>query len=53
MEDQFKNDKKWRESRANLPIEEKIKILVRLQRIAFTLAKQNGRACREPWSINV
>lgn len=36
---------------ARLPIEEKLKILVRMQRIAADIAKANGRPVREPWVL--
>lgn len=42
-----------RRERADLPIEQKVAILVRLQGINAQLARQKGRRVREPWKINI
>ena len=36
---------------ASLPIEEKIEILVKLQQMAFEVAKAQGRESKRPWNI--
>ena len=40
-----------RREQASAPIERKIAALVRLQRINAQIARQKGRAYREPWQI--
>lgn len=53
LEEIFQAKEEFRKERAKLPIEEKIKILVRLQEIANEAAKTTGR--REPrpiWPID-
>lgn len=37
---------------ADLPIEEKVAIVVKLQQVAHRIAKQTGRPCREPWVLD-
>lgn len=36
---------------AALPVEEKVTILVQLQRISTDIARQSGRESQEPWDI--
>ncbi len=36
---------------ASLPVEEKVTILVQLQRISSDIARQSGREAQEPWDI--
>lgn len=43
--------KQWRKEQAALPIEEKVKILIKLQHIAYQIAQQVGRPCRKPWGM--
>ncbi len=38
-----------RHEQANLPIEEKVAILIKLQTINAQIAKQKGRPVHEPW----
>lgn len=37
---------------ARLPIEEKLRILVEMQRLAAEIARSNGRPVREPWVLD-
>lgn len=48
----FKAKKERRQILAQLPIEEKIKILVKLQEIASPILAQRG-INKHPWKINV
>lgn len=53
MEDIFKAKAEFRKERAKLPFEEKIKILVKLQQIAYEAALASGkREARTPWKID-
>jgi len=36
---------------ARLPIEEKIRILVRMQHVAAEIARSSGRPVRKPWVL--
>lgn len=38
---------------ASLPIESKLKRLVKLQQVAYTIARQVGRESRRPWTIKL
>jgi hypothetical protein len=46
---------RWKRSRrhdlANLPIEEKIKVLIKLQHIASKVGRQAGRNYGRPWDV--
>jgi hypothetical protein len=54
IEDIFKTKSELRKKQANLPIEEKIKILVRLQRIAYEAALSRGiTPLKRPWAIDI
>jgi len=54
IEDIFKAKSELHKKQANLPIEEKIKILVRLQRIAYEAAVSKGRTpLKRPWAIDI
>jgi len=54
IENFFKAKSELRKKQANLPIEEKIKILVRLQRIAYEAAASKGRTLlKKPWPIDI
>jgi hypothetical protein len=49
----FRNKELFRRTQGQLPIEEKIKILVELQKIALTIIKQrNPEDPRQVWKIN-
>jgi hypothetical protein len=51
QEEVYRQKAARRRELASLPIEEKLKRLVRLQQIAYTVARQVGRECRRPWTI--
>ncbi len=54
IEDIFKAKSELHKKQANLPIEEKIKILVRLQQIAYEAAVSTGRTpLKRPWAIDI
>ncbi len=54
MEDIFKAKAEFRKERAKLPFEEKIKILVKLQQIAYEAALASGkREARTPWKLDI
>jgi len=46
---------RWKELRrrdlATLPIEEKIKIVIKLQHMANKIRRQTGRESRKPWDV--
>jgi hypothetical protein len=47
----------WKQSHrhdlAKLPIEEKIKVLIKLQHLASKVKTQSGRKYRNPWDVQV
>jgi len=49
--EQFRQKAERRRDLAKLPIEEKLKKLVKLQAIAFTIGRQAGREPRKPWGM--
>ena len=54
VEDIFNAKSELRKKQANLPVEEKIKILVRLQRIAYQAAVSRGiTPLKKPWAIDI
>lgn len=48
---QFKQKSQRRKDLANLSIEKKLKRLIILQKIAYTIGKVVGRKCRKPWGM--
>lgn len=46
-------DRARRRRLADLPIEEKLRIMVRLQHLAAQIAQANGRPVRKPWTTNL
>lgn len=50
-EEQFLKKLEHRRKLAKLPIEEKLKKLVKLQSLAYTIGTQQGRAPRKPWGL--
>jgi len=53
MEEIFKAKEELRKKQAQLPIEEKIKIMVRLQHIAYNAAISMGRTpTKKPWPMD-
>ena len=52
-QDQFRKKAERRRELAALPIEEKLKRLVKLQCIAYSIGKQSGRPARAPWGRGV
>ena len=46
-------DRARRRRLAELPIEEKLRIMVRLQHLAAQIAQANGRPVRKPWTTNL
>lgn len=48
-QDQFRKKAERRRALAKLSIEEKLKRLVQLQRVAYTIGLQSGRKPRKPW----
>jgi hypothetical protein len=54
LNDIFKAKSELRKKQANLPIEEEIKILVSLQRIAYEAASSRGiTPLKRPWAIDI
>lgn len=54
MEEIFKAKEELRKKQAQLPIEEKIKNMVRLQHIAYNAAISMGRTpTKKPWPMDV
>jgi hypothetical protein len=54
MEEIFKAKEELRKKQAKLPFEEKIKIMVRLQHIAYNAAISMGRTpTKKPWPMEV
>ncbi len=52
-EGQFRHKAERRRELAKLPIEEKLKRLVKLQAIAYTIGQQVGRQPRKPWGVSI
>jgi hypothetical protein len=52
-EELFRGKESRRRDLAALPIEEKIKILIKLQHIASAVGRQAGREYRKPWHVKV
>jgi hypothetical protein len=52
-EEQFLKKASRRRELAKLPIEEKLKRLVKLQGVAYTIGRQAGRQTRRPWGTKV
>lgn len=51
----FEAKKKFRKYQASLPIEEKVKILIELQKIGYNILKSTGRELekgKKVWEIN-
>lgn len=54
MDEIFKAKAEFRAKQIKLPIEEKIKIMVRLQHIAYNAAISMGRTpTKKPWPMDV
>ncbi len=52
VEDLFRNKNKFHAQQALLPIEDKIKILISLQKVVITIIRQrNPDDPRQPWNI--
>ncbi|MBA3993623.1 MAG: hypothetical protein C0469_08855 [Cyanobacteria bacterium DS2.3.42] len=47
--EQLRKKAERRRELANLPIEEKLKRLVKLQKVAYSVGMQAGRHPRKPW----
>jgi hypothetical protein len=50
-EELFRAKESRRRDLAALPIEEKIKILIKIQHLASSVARQTGRKYRKPWDV--
>ncbi|HEY9787852.1 MAG TPA: hypothetical protein V6D17_20865 [Candidatus Obscuribacterales bacterium] len=48
-DDQFRKKASRRRDLAKLPIEEKLRRLVKLQAVAYTIGQRAGRDCHPPW----
>ena len=44
-------DRARRRRLARLPVEQKLRILVQMQRLAAEIARSSGRPVREPWRL--
>lgn len=51
IEEQFLKKKERRRQLAQLPIEEKLKKLVKLQSMAYAVGRDRGRNARKPWGF--
>ena len=51
IEGQFRQKAEHRRCLAGLSFEEKLKRLVKLQAIAYTIGRQVGRKPRKPWGV--
>lgn len=45
----FRQKREWRRREARLPIEEKMRILLDLQHIAYEIGRSQGRTPSRPW----
>lgn len=51
IDEQFLKKKERRRQLAQLPIEEKLKKLVKLQSMAYAVGRDRGRNARKPWGF--
>ncbi len=50
-EELFRQKRSRRQDLAKLSIEEKIKVLIKLQHLASSIGRQTGRKHRKPWDV--